>query len=315
MTFDLEKAREAVHILENFAFASGKITTGQIQDILWGARLLAGASTEIERMRTDLQDCGSYVGIGPGEGDLPIPERVRRCVNRLKETQNHYSQKLIAKDAEIERLRAENAGLSKAVIDIQEERDLAQAEFRAYHKAWEEQQAELARVSRLRVTEIDQAGASERMYLEGARLKDARIEELLAELTSANVELMAAGEIVRAKDARIKELDGMLDARSKEIVGRIQECQACQIDQLRAEGKIGPDAIEKQWDEVLGAKPDQKVWQITEERKAAIKKSAELFEEDANELESEEYSGAYAARQKSLGTAAVLRDMLAEATR
>ena len=31
---------------------------------------------------------------------------------------------------EIERLRAEKAGLSKAVIDIQEERDLAQAEFR-----------------------------------------------------------------------------------------------------------------------------------------------------------------------------------------
>lgn len=39
--------------------------------------------------------------------------------------------------AEIERLRAENAGLSKAVIDIAQERDLAQAEFRAYHKAWE----------------------------------------------------------------------------------------------------------------------------------------------------------------------------------
>lgn len=51
MTFDLEKAREAVHILENFAFASGKITTGQIQDILWGARQLAGASTEIEQLR------------------------------------------------------------------------------------------------------------------------------------------------------------------------------------------------------------------------------------------------------------------------
>ncbi len=48
---DLGKAREAVHTLENFAFASGKITAGQIQDILWGARLLAGASTEIEQLR------------------------------------------------------------------------------------------------------------------------------------------------------------------------------------------------------------------------------------------------------------------------
>ena len=45
--------------------------------------------------------------------------------------------------AEIERLRADNAALSKAVIDIQEERDLAQAEFRAYHKAWEEQAAQI----------------------------------------------------------------------------------------------------------------------------------------------------------------------------
>ena len=38
--------------------------------------------------------------------------------------------------AEIERLRADNAGLSKAVVDIGQERDLAQAEFRAYHQAW-----------------------------------------------------------------------------------------------------------------------------------------------------------------------------------
>ena len=42
--------------------------------------------------------------------------------------------------AEIERLRADNAALSKAVVDIQEERDLAQAEFRTYHKAWEEEE-------------------------------------------------------------------------------------------------------------------------------------------------------------------------------
>lgn len=41
--------------------------------------------------------------------------------------------------AEIERLRAENREISKAVIDISNERDLAQAEFRAYHKAWEQQ--------------------------------------------------------------------------------------------------------------------------------------------------------------------------------
>lgn len=49
--FDLEKVREAVHTLENFAFASGKITAGQIQDVLWGARLLAASAAEIERLR------------------------------------------------------------------------------------------------------------------------------------------------------------------------------------------------------------------------------------------------------------------------
>jgi|GEM_PF-1904986 len=52
--FDLEKVREAVHILENFAFASGKIAAGQIQDVLWGARLLAASTAEIERLRASL---------------------------------------------------------------------------------------------------------------------------------------------------------------------------------------------------------------------------------------------------------------------
>jgi hypothetical protein len=66
-------------------------------------------------------------------------------------------------------------------------------------------------------------------------------------------------DVIDQQAARILELEGMLDARSKEIVGRIQECQACQIDQLQADGKIGPDA---------DAKP--RVWQITEERIEAL---------------------------------------------
>jgi DNA-directed RNA polymerase beta' subunit len=53
VAFDLGKAREAVHTLENFAFASGKITAGQIQDVLWGARLLATSAAEIERLRAE----------------------------------------------------------------------------------------------------------------------------------------------------------------------------------------------------------------------------------------------------------------------
>jgi len=81
---------------------------------------------EIERMRpyekvaADLQACGSYVGIGPGEGDLPITERVRRCVNRLKETQHEYEQKLITKDARIQELEdalAEYQRLGKIISE------------------------------------------------------------------------------------------------------------------------------------------------------------------------------------------------------
>jgi len=72
--------------------------------------ILPDALDEIERLRpyekvaADLAACGSYVGIGPGEGELPIPERVRRCVNRLKETQHEYEQKIISKDARIKEL-------------------------------------------------------------------------------------------------------------------------------------------------------------------------------------------------------------------
>lgn len=103
---------------------------------------------------------------------------------------------LIERDTEIERLRAENAGLSKAVIDISNERDLAQAEFRAYHKAWEEGAIRIQELE----DDIETAKAS-------IRFDGEEIERLRAELASANVELMAAGETVRVKEARIKELE------------------------------------------------------------------------------------------------------------
>lgn len=83
----------------------------------------------------------------------------------------------------------------------------------------------------------------------------AEVERLRSELTTANVQLMAAGEMVCAKDARITELEAELrktmaardewiaianqerlvrdrleaqvDQSRTEIVGRIQECQGC----------------------------------------------------------------------------------------
>ena len=94
--FDLERARGLRDFLQDDCAEVGDV---------WGEMI-----AEIERLRpyekvaADLAACGSYVGIGPGEGELPIPERVRRCVNRLKETQHEYEQKIISKDARIKKL-------------------------------------------------------------------------------------------------------------------------------------------------------------------------------------------------------------------
>lgn len=157
---------------------------------------------------------------------------------------------------------------------------------------------------------------------------EAEIERLRAELASANVELMAAGETVRAKEARIEDLeDALVEVRARSFSGWVEESRVVWDvvrQQFWIEGKIGPeDATPKikrcyscgrSLDEIdcdnftcCDCAPS---WQITDERKAVIQRSAELFEEDASELEGEEYSGAYAARQKSLGIAIVLRAML-----
>ncbi len=71
-------------------------------------------------------------------------------------------------------------------------------------------------------------------------------------------------------EARIKELEGMLDARSREIVRRIQECQACQLDRLQTEGKIEPDA-------------KSRCWQITEEHKDALDFALEYMSDGPND--------------------------------
>lgn len=178
--------------------------------------------------------------------------------------------------AEIERLRADNAGLSKAVISIQEERDLAQAEFRAYHKAWEEQAIEIERLraelasanvellaagelvtqlNRAREAEIDQAGAAERIYLEGVRAKDARIKEL----EDALVEERAQGNRSGTGNILMSYLrDNNIDPE-KYFSEKATE-------QLQAEGKIGPDA-----------KP--RSWQITDERRRALSEATTFLPE------------------------------------
>lgn len=91
----------------------------------------------------------------------------------------------------------------------------------------------------------------------------AEIERLKSELESSNIELMAAGEIVRAKGARIKGLEEALAEYrklGKTIAGKVPcltlhgDCGRCStqarevcgaLEQLAA-GKIGPDAKPKE---------------------------------------------------------------------
>jgi len=109
--------------------------------------------------------------------------------------------------------------------------------------------AELARVNQLREIEIDQAGASERIYREAARLKDARIKELEDALVEKQTALMPSAPRCYA------------DARRQAA-----------IEQLQAEGKIGSSDH--------SSDVTKKVWQITEERKEAIR-DAEIALRDA----------------------------------
>ena len=109
----------------------------------------------------------------------------------------------------------------------------------------------------------------------------AEIERLRAELASANVELMAAGEIVVANEARkIAELEDALVEKQTALMPSAPRCYAdarrqAAIEQLRAKGKIGPDASKSHLRpyEVVAAdlagrlaENRRKSWQITEER-------------------------------------------------
>ena len=86
---------------------------------------------------------------------------------------------------------------------------------------------------------------------------------------------------------RIKELeDALVEERARVITSHplthvIDEDRTEASMQLQAEGKIGPDAETGNRDHVVG--PDQmvpngKVWQITEERKAAIDRGLQFLE-------------------------------------
>ena len=108
--FDLKKAWEAVHTLENFAFASGKITAGQIQDVLWGTRLLAASAAEIERLREIIDSPTEEESWKAGYGLFLCAARKWHDAYRKAHNSN------LLRKQENERLRAENLELQVAVL-------------------------------------------------------------------------------------------------------------------------------------------------------------------------------------------------------
>lgn len=181
--------------------------------------------------------------------------------------------------AEIERLRAENEDLSKAVIDIQEERDLAQAEFRSYHRAWEEQAArvqELEGMLSIRTEELDIAHSVARSEKEmhekelaafARRIKE--LEEVLVEMVATNpCNIPTLCDVVH-DELMCPALDGNCDFWKG--CPQKNELREAARKQLQAEGKIGNgDHI---------AETDQMVpcWQITEERKETLRRALEEY--------------------------------------
>jgi len=165
-----------------------------------------------------------------------LKDKDRREVHLRSSVALDYIQQ---QSAEIERLRAENEDLSKAVIDIQEERDLAQAEFRSYHRAWEEQAA--------RVQEL---------------------EEVLVEMVATNpCNIPTLCDVVH-DELMCPALDGNCDFWKG--CPQKNELREAARKQLQAEGKIGNGDHIAETDTMVPC------WQITEERKAAIEAMCNL---------------------------------------
>jgi hypothetical protein len=177
--------------------------------------------------------------------------------------------------AEIERLRAE---LASANVEL-----LAAGEL-------------VTRLKRVREAEIDQAGAAERMYLEGIRAKDARIKELEAlrsdilgvirrpKTTSDKGLILYLKELDEYNIRATKRVGELEDALAEERAQRYslentgtqlsqagnqfqKRCLRSARNQLQIEGKIGPDAAPRSW-------------QITDERRRALSEATTFLPEE-----------------------------------
>lgn len=225
MSYDMEKARDVAGFM--------------IVHNCYGGERFADTLAEVERLRADLRNCSAYVGIGPGEGDLPIPERVRRTVNRLNGSVHRYEQKILAKDVQIRSLKTEETNLTGQIEQLE------------------------AEIERMR-EEMENYGDD---YVCQMKSKDARI----AELEEALAEYQRLGKTIAGKVPCLTLHGdcGRCSAKMREVCGALEQI---------AGGKIGPDAKQHDHTAEF-FRPNEspaKSWQITDERFRAIRWAEEM---------------------------------------
>lgn len=227
--FDMQAAREVCDHIK-----AGRIFSGQITD---AACMLPAALDEIEA-------CGSHVGIGPGEGELPISERVRRTVNRLKDSVGRSEQEIIRRDIRIE-------AQAKRIAELD-------AELSEFHVAWAEENAN-GKEMKTRIAELDSENAMHRTTIEAFKAQIIENSERISSLEGA-AKADEARLIAAAKKAgiayfgcdtpdhladRVLELDAdaqRLHDRKEEFATELVKAKRCIAKQRAALKKLGPRA-------------------------------------------------------------------------
>ena len=266
---------------------------------------------DLEKARAVLEEAIDRMSLTVSDEDGPIweadPEQtaiLQEMLDRIgRYTNNDYldlQYQLDSADAEIERLRAENLELqgevfgpdgiraNQACIIADQAARISDLEIEiAELKSDLEQSEEIKRLK----DELENYGDHYACLLIS---KDAQIKELEGMLSIRTEELDIAHSVARSEKEmhekelaafarRIKELEDAHKRSGKKyakIINELRSSVYANIPGLDV-GKIGPDAETGNRDHVVG--PDQmvpngKVWQITEERKAALAAMSNLSE-------------------------------------
>ena len=232
-------------------------------------RKIERLEAEIERMR------GFETAARDLSNDLT---RVAKERDELQEANTNFAFQASDQAQEIERLRTRESGLEQrlewTIRDGFKKQEEQVAKIKEL-KADLEQSEEIKRLK----DELENYGDHYACLLIS---KDAQIKELEGMLSIRTEELDIAHSAARSEKEmhekelaafarRIKELEDALVEKQTALMPSAPRCYAdarrqAAIEQLQAEGKIGPDA----------AKPQS--WQITDERKATLAASLKVLE-------------------------------------